>query len=62
MSGSFVSSQAPTGLTIGGSANGTFLNGQEVQSGTIWPLQDGDRLAFGDVVLVFRKQGLGPPA
>ena len=38
------------------SANGTFLNGQAVPPGTIWPLQDGDRLALGDVVLVFRKQ------
>lgn len=57
MPGSFVSSQTPTGLKIGGSANGTFLNEQEVQRGTIQPLQDGDCLVFGDVVLVFRKQG-----
>jgi pSer/pThr/pTyr-binding forkhead associated (FHA) protein len=40
------------------SANGTFLNGQIVPMGTIRPLQDGDHLQFGDVVLVFRKQGL----
>jgi len=39
------------------SANGTFLNRQQVEIGTIRPMQDGDRLAFGDVVLVFRKQG-----
>ncbi len=38
------------------SANDTFLNGQSVPPGTIQPLQDGDRLALGDVVLVFRQQ------
>lgn len=39
------------------SANGTFLNGQALPLGAIYPLQDGDRLALGDVVLIFHKQG-----
>jgi pSer/pThr/pTyr-binding forkhead associated (FHA) protein len=38
------------------STNGTFLNGQEIPLGAIYPLQDGDRLALGEVVLIFRKQ------
>ena len=39
-----------------GVPNGTYINGQRIQSQDMIPLNDGDSLMFGQVVVVFRKQ------
>jgi pSer/pThr/pTyr-binding forkhead associated (FHA) protein len=37
-----------------GALNGTFVNGNKLVTGRPHPLQDGDKVAFGMVKLVFR--------
>jgi pSer/pThr/pTyr-binding forkhead associated (FHA) protein len=47
----------PDGLVVieeVGALNGTFVNGTRLTAGQPHPLQDGDRLGFGMVKLVFR--------
>jgi hypothetical protein len=39
------------------SANGTFVNGQQLQEMIPYVLQDGDRVTVGEHMLVFRQQG-----
>jgi len=38
-----------------GALNGTFVNGAKLDTGRPQPLQDGDRVSFGTVKLVFRR-------
>ncbi len=38
-----------------GSANGTKVNGQQVNKFQTWPLQEGDRIQLGQTVLVFSR-------
>jgi len=42
------------------SANGTFVNGQKLTAPQ--PLQDGDQIAIGDTVLIFRQGKTAPAA
>ncbi|MFN8598776.1 MAG: caspase family protein [Anaerolineae bacterium] len=43
-----------------GSANGTFLNGQRLSGNAPIALHEGDTLALGDTVLVFRSAAMAP--
>ncbi|GCE19661.1 hypothetical protein KDK_34610 [Dictyobacter kobayashii] len=39
------------------SANGTFVNGQQLEEATPYPLQDGDHVGIGEHELLFRAHG-----
>lgn len=39
-----------------GALNGTFVNGEQLETGQGHPIADGDRLSFGNVALVFRTK------
>jgi adenylate cyclase len=44
-----------------GSSNGTMVNGRSLQPHIPQPLYDGDQIAIGDTMLVFRAEGMQPP-
>jgi HEAT repeat protein len=44
------------GVRDTGSANGVVLNGQRLQGSAIRPLQNGDQICLGEVVLVFHQR------